>query len=371
MFIKSYVVVLAVLVPFQGVRAETLPLSQVWQKIHAESSAQKASDLQVQAAGEAKDRASRHWLPHVYLDAKSYQTNDPGASFFGLLSQRSLQQSDFNPDSINHPDAHLYTRGALGVDLPLYEGGMKSSQAQLQEYVLTSQQKTSSSVQVEQYAEVAKAYGAIGVLNQQKQKLTELSQMIERLLKSYQLGVKSNPVGYSGLLGLRSLSNRLQGLLKQYEAQSQAYYAGLKEMGLENSNWSPQFDDSIKYVEKYLVSKEGVSYKVEAMKESSKVASEAANMEKARFLPRVGAFAEGYMFNGDRDTANGYTAGLYLQWNLFNPSDYGTLKEARLKSMAAEKYSEAIEQRERAEGKALEKAIAAYKENLQLLNDSQ
>jgi outer membrane protein TolC len=82
-------------------------------------------------------------------------------------------------------------------------------------------------------------------------------------------------------------------------------------------------------------------------------------------------FAEGYMFNGDRDTANGYTAGLYLQWNLFNPADYGTLKEARLKSMAAEKYSEAMEQRERAEGKALEKAITAYKENLQLLNDSQ
>jgi outer membrane protein TolC len=94
------------------------------------------------------------------------------------------------------------------------------------------------------------------------------------------------------------------------------------------------------------------------------------NMEKARFLPRVGAFAEGYMFNGPRDTADGYMAGLYLQWSLFNPSDYGTLKEARLKSMAAEKYSEAIEQRERAEKQALDKSVLAYKENLLLLNDS-
>lgn len=372
MLIRILFTINLVLMPYLAKANDSLSLSNVWSSISTQSSAQKAANLQLEAANEAKVRASRHWLPRVYLDAKSYQTNDPGNSFFGLLSQRSLQQNDFSPDAINHPEAHIFTRGALGVDWAIYEGGMKDSQYSLQDHMADSQKKISLSVQVEQYSEVAKAYGSIGLLVQQKQKLLELSQMIQRLLKSYQIGVKSNPVGYSGLLGLKSLANRLQGLSVQYESQSQAYYAALHEMGLEHADWSPIFENSITFVDKYLSLKNGgVSFRSEANQDNSKVAVEAANMEKARFLPRVGAFAEGYLFNGSRDTANGYTAGLYLQWNLFNPSDAGALKEARLKSLAAEKYSQAMEQRERAEQKAMEQSIGALKSNLQLVIESQ
>lgn len=372
MYLKYIIAGLMVVSPLQMAGAESLSLAKVWTDIHTQSLAQKSADLQIEAATEAKDHASYHWLPRVYLDVKSYKTNDPGQSFFGLLEQRSVRQNDFNPDSLNQPEAQLYTRGALGVDLPLYEGGVKSAQYGLQEHTAMSFEKISSGVQVEQYSNVAKAYGSIGVLGLQKKKLEELSQIIERLLKSYQLGVKANPIGYSGLLGLKSLANRLQGLIVQYEAQNQAYYSVLKEMGLENSNWSVVFDDSAVFVEKYLsTNKEASSYQVESLKENSIVAAKAAEMEKARYRPKIGAFAEGYAFNGERDTANGYTAGLYLQWSLFNPSDYGAGKEAKLKSLAAEKYSKAMEQKERAEKKSLDQTILALKQNIKLLNESQ
>ncbi|OYZ18067.1 MAG: hypothetical protein B7Y39_14290 [Bdellovibrio sp. 28-41-41] len=373
---KKFLLSVSVILNFASLAsAETLSFSSAWSKVNEGSAAQEASKLQVESLKESQARASRHWLPKVYLDAKSYQTNDPGSAFFGLLEQRSLQQSDFNPDSINHPDSNIFTRGALGVDLALFEGGMKSSQIDMLKHSLAAQKSATSQIQIEQYSAVGLSYGSIVVLAQQKNKLQTLSSEISRMIKGYQLGSKSNPVGYSGLLGMKSLANRVSGLINQYESQSRAYYAALREMGLKDVNWAPETMDSNTFVARYFSksTKESealASFKAESARENVKASAEAANMEKAKFLPRVGAFAESYVFNGNRATANGYNAGIYLQWSLFDPSDYGGLKEAKLKSMSAAKYSEASEQQERAERAALSESIKSLHQNIDLLNDS-
>lgn len=356
-------------------QAKTLSFESVWQKINSLSLAQDSSRLQTESLIESENRVARHWLPKLYLDAKTYHTNDPGASFFALLEQRALNQSDFNPDLINHPDSHLYTRGALGLDLPLYEGGMKSSQVDLYKYSVTAQKNTTLQIQLDQYSAVGLAYGSLAVIEKQKRKLQTVSHEISKLLKSYQLGSKSNPVGYSGLLGMKSLENRIQGILNQYESQNLAYVSMLRELGLSDDGWTPDKIDSNEFVSKYFVSaaelkQSSPSYQIEAAKNNAKASVEMANMQQARFLPRVGAFAESYMFNGSRETANGYNAGLYLQWNLFDPADFGSLKEAKLKSQASQKYSEAREQQERAEWSGLNEQLKALRLNLNLLNES-
>jgi outer membrane protein TolC len=373
---KKQIITSTIILFFAGiVQAETLSFASAWSKINEGSAAQESSRLQTESLTESQARASRHWLPKLYLDAKSYQTNDPGASFFGLLEQRSIQQTDFNPDTINHPDSHIYTRGALGLDLALYEGGMKSSQVDLLKHSVEAQKNATSQIQVEQYSMVGLSYGSIAVLEQQKNKLQAISSEVLRMIKSYQLGNKSNPVGYSGLLGMKSLANRIAGLLNQYEAQSKSHYAVLNEMGLKGQSWIPENIDSNTFVNRYFSasSKQGdiaASFKIESAKENVKASEEMAHMEKAKFLPRVGAFAESFVFNGNRDTANGYNAGLYLQWKLFDPNDYGSLKEAKLKSLAAAKHSEASEQQERAERAALNESLNSLRQNIDLLNDS-
>lgn len=356
-------------------KAEELPFPSVWNQINSGSAAQEASKLQTEAIAESKARASRHWLPKLYLDIKSYQTNDPGSSFFGLLEQRSLLQTDFNPDAINHPDSHIYTRGAIGVDVPLYEGGMKSSQVEALTSALQAQKNAKSQVQLEQYAQVSFAYAAIAITKKQQDKITELGTQIERLLKNYQLGNKSNPVGYSGLLGMKSLSNRLSGLKNQYDAQSKSYFIMLKELGLKNEGWSPDQKSTITFVDQYLpVTNQNAnlqsSYKVESLKENAKSNEHAITIEAAKNLPRVGAFAEGQLFNGNKDTANSYMAGVYLQWNLFDSSTYGAEKEARLKAQSIAKSAQALEQQERSERMALIESMTATRRNIELLEDS-
>lgn len=355
-------------------QAGTVTFPEVWNTIDRSSPAQEASRLQTEGVVESQARASKHWLPRIYLDAKSYQTNDPGSSFFGLLEQRRVEAADFNPDSLNHPDSKLFTRGALGLDLALYEGGMKVSQVAMLEHAVMAQKLTTSQIQVEQYAQAGLSYGSIAILTRQQQKLRDLGDELKRLLKNYQLGQKSNPVGYSGLLGMKSVANRIAGLIDQYEAQRKAYSSALAEMGYKAESWSPESLDAKMFVDKYLASPLSgptePSFQTAANLENVKASASGAEMERARYLPRVGAFAETFVFHGDRDTANGYTAGLYLQWNLFDPSDSGKWKEAKLRAAAAQKQSDASVQMENAERAALNESMTALRSNLSLLQDS-
>ena len=355
--------------------ADSLTFPTVWNEINGSSPAQEASRLMTESISESRDRASHHWLPKLYLDARAYQSNDPGDNFFGLLEQRSLQQSDFNPSSINYPGVNTFERGAIGAVLPLYEGGMKTAQTDMLTHSATAQQLSTSQVQIEQYSQVGLSFGSIGIIAIQQTRFAELKGEIEKLLKNYKLGNKSNPVGYSGLLGIQSLGNRLSGLMNQYEAQRKAYYAALREMGVKESDWKPEIQNTRNFVEKYFLNRPvqvdvNLSYKLKAMRESVIAGEEAVKMEKARFLPQVGAFAETYTFNGSRQDANGYNAGLYLKWNLFDPADYGAMGEAKLKAASAKKYSEALEQQERAERAALTENIKTLIDNIKLLDDS-
>lgn len=356
-------------------KAETISFPVIWKSVNEQSSAQDSSRLQTEALAASQSSASKHWLPRVYLDAKSFQTNEPGSSFFSILSQRSLSTADFSPDAINHPEVHTYTRGALGVDLALYEGGGKTAYSDLLKASTTAQQNTTAQIQVNQYAHTAVLYGSISALLEQKRKLQALLLEVQRLTKRYQLGSKSNPVGYSGLLGMRSVANRLQGALAQYESKINSYYSALTEMGVKNQQWSPESLDADLFVERYisanLAQKSGdTSFGTAAAQENAKASTYAVNMERARFLPRVGFFAEGSVFNGDRDTADAYMAGLYLQWNLYDPSQQGGARVAKLKSLAAERGSQALAEQERAERAALNEAVKALRETLVLLKDS-
>lgn len=371
-FIQITILISVFLVQSVSVQAEDIDFPTVWKIISEKSHAQKATQLESEASATTQGRAARHWLPRLYIDIKGYQTNDPGSSFIGLIEQRAVESTDFSPDAINHPDQHFYTRGALGVDLPLFEGGIKVAEYKMQKHLATSKENEVFTVRNEQYSEVAKTYGSIAVLSEQKNKLLEMNKTLERLLRSYRLGVKSNPVGHSGLLGLKSLSNRLQGVLNQYGAQSEALYAVLNEMGLERkTDWNPKFENVIKYTQQFMASESYVeSTSSKSMKEKALASKEVSGMERARFLPRLGAFAESYVFNGNRATANGYTAGLYLQWNLFNPTDFGALKESKLRAAAAENFAEAVSQKERAEYQVLLKSSESLRANIELLNDS-
>lgn len=354
-------------------RADVLSFPAAWREVQDISPAQEAARLKRQSLEMGLGRAERHWLPRLYLDARTYQTNDPGASFFGVLEQRQATAADFAPDSINHPETRIFNRGALGLDLALYEGGAKQAQVKMMDHLASAGKLESAQVEVEQYSQVGLIYGTIASLEKQTAKLHDLDGQVTKLVRGYQLGQKSNPVGYSGLLGLKSLSIRISGLLEQLEAQKAASYKALSEMGVRELNWTPEKFDAREFTSAYLSSAraQDVSRKSLANLEEARATSEGSKMERARERPRVGVFAETYAFKGSRDTATGTTAGVYIQWNLFDPTDHGKSKEAQLNAQGSERAAQASLQQETVERVALFESGRALRANLTKLDESE
>lgn len=369
-----HILAAAVLAVGMPARSETLSFAEIWQKVNALSAAQEGARLKSEAIDEARVRAGRHWLPRLYVDARVYRSDDPGAAFVGLLEQRKVESRDFVPDTLNHPDAQTFARGALGIDLALYEGGMKQAQVDMCDHAAKAETLAGSQIKIELYSQAALAYGSIASIHSRKTQLQSLASELARLMKGYQLGQKTNPVGYSGLLGMRSLANRVAGLIDQLEAQEKSYFISLTEMGVRVPNWSPQEAEVSKFTDRYFPESSWnatASYRSSAEAEGVRASEEASKMELARNRPRLGAFAESFLFNGSRDTAGGLTAGLYLQWSLYDPANHGVYREAHLKAQAAERFHRATLQQENAERAALIENAKSLRSNLARLESSE
>ncbi len=345
----------------------------VWNQVQSNSAALSASEAAVASKKEANSNAKLHWLPTVYLDAKTYRTNDPGNSFFGLLEQKSLQQSDFSTTSINNPGSNQFTRSALGVDFPLYEGGLKSNKTELTNNLLQAQTYEDSQLKIDQYAMTGMLYSSINSLEDQLSKINDLQNRLTALSKNYRLANKANPVGYSGSLGMKALENRILGLKNYFQTQISNSYKMLTAMGLKETNWQPEKKSATDFINIYFseANANTDSYAIKASQEKAKASSYVAEMENARYLPRVAAFAETYNFAGSRDNANGYTAGLYLQWALFDSGSYGKKAEAKAMAIAADKSSQALQEKNTQEFASLKQQKEMLANNLQILKQSQ
>lgn len=339
------------------------------------SFAQKAANETMKAAIIEKERSSKHWLPQVYLNGDSYLTNDAGAALFGKLSQRELKNTDFLEEPLNHPDSSIYTKATLGVTVPLYEGGQKV--AVNKAMTLMSEAKTNEAlaVRTEFYTEVVKNYLIGKSLSNEKKDLNSIKSTIDSIISRYHIGSKSNQLGYSGLLGLKSLKNRITSLLDENGAKYTATDKALTELsGTQTTFKFPEGSTLKSLLKEYLTYSENKyvpSNKVQSYFLNAKGAKELVAAEKSRNLPRIGLFGEGYVFNGDRATDNGYSTGIYLKWNLFSGNDYGAAREAIHKSYAAEYFAQASLQKESIEYDGLKDALDAVTRSLILVGESE
>lgn len=380
-----------------------LEFSKIWEKIQANSHTQKALSLESRAAKQSKEKASKHWLPKVYADARAYNTNDPAMNFFSTLGQRSATESDFSsksvrtrpsnfidtnnnpyttpnyntlnlfaPDTLNNPGSNTYQRGTLGIDLPLYEGGSKSAVATAYEKQSEGKQYEIRFVSLNEYANHAAMYGTLNVLYDFQEKLTSLEKTVKGIIGRYQLTNRGNPLGYSGGLGLKSLKNRIEGLKEENNAKISAIRDMIEVASSElPSDWSVRTQSTLSFADEYLKYQPAErSYMAKAMRAYAESAENQAKAEKARILPKVGVYGEGYVYRGDRATANAYNAGVYVQMNLYSPGDIETIEEANLKSKAMQERAMEMQKMEESKIKSFLQMEQALKRNMELVNEN-
>lgn len=352
-------------------QSEEISLSEIWKIVSRESSSIESSHLEVEAAKVSLKSAENHWFPRVFIQAKSFVTNDPGPIFFGLLEQRSVTTLDFDPGAINHPAQHQINQGVLGVDLTLYEGGAGLKRAEQAKLVLQSQKFQEEQSVNDIYLRTVSLYGQKIVLEKQINRIQEIRREIQTVLQKYQLGGESNLIGHSGLLGLRSLQNRISGIELQSQAEIKAIAFQFKEIGFDRENWSTTPFMPSEFTAKFLASAQASnSPRLLAAKAQAEAAKSNVEISKSHLLPRLGGFAESNFTQGSRDTGSGYNIGLYLTWNLISPQEWNGSQEAKLKAQTHLLKAATLERNETSQREIWKEQVRAISENLILMDES-
>jgi hypothetical protein len=330
--------------------AEQLAFTELWGKVRSNSSALKSEQLEVGMAGDARERAALHWLPSLMLGGRYFSTNDPGLSLFSKLGQREVLAQDFTPQALNEPGFQSYGQLSLQAELPLYEGGMKESARSAARFWQESRERFLDAKELELHSRTAKDFGRMLSVNHAKERALEMKTSLAGIIKRYSLGSRANPVGYSGMLGLRALQNRILSVLSSLEAEENGLRADVSVLaGIDQSQWQPKDSEVVEFVEATLP-KPGArqtTLNEEAARLSALGAGEQASMEKSRYLPGIGLFGTENWNTGGRGSALTTTAGVYLKWSLFSPDSWNRQSEANRRSQReAMRSKEASEQAE-------------------------
>lgn len=394
---------LSILIPF-ALFGEGLEFSELWKQIEENSSERKAKYLQWKAGEIARDRSDRHFLPRVYTDLRSFQTNDPALNFLGKLGQRSATDSDFSTastrvrpsnfldqnnqphtglnsdsinifakDNLNYPGNQVYSRGTLGVDLPLYEGGSSKTMAGMMEKRSAGLKHEWLFVRDREFAQAGFYYRAIQSLKEFKDRLETIQKIETKFQSNYSLGNKGNPVGYSGFLALKSLKNQLKVYNNTIDLQITDYFNTLHILSnLSDTEMDFKKTDLDNYLEQYFPLK--LEYErsqvINAQFKYAEAEKLKSDIEMSKFLPKIGVYSEAYAYQGSRNIANAYQAGVYLQMNLYSPKEIGSVEESKLNAEATFKLIQEKAKAEEIHLTTLKNKERSQKENLVLLRDT-
>ncbi len=374
---KSFLVAALMLFIPWGAMAQTpgktLAFAEIWNLVQQNSPSIQAAGYELKAAKIGEDRAGEHWYPRLYADARAFETNDPALSFMSVLEERQIGPSDFAASSLNEPQDSFYERGTLGLDFPLFEGGAKVALAESARKGREAKEMEMQAVATGQYGQLAGTYASLLVLSDELENLGKLGARVEDILKNYSIGSKSNPVGYSGLLGLKTLANRLTGLQAQAHAQQVTLKSQIQIQATTlTGDWSPtpgRAKDFLELVLPLPAQPQDPAF-VRAAQRGAESVEKMRGAQNALLLPKVALFGEGYLNGGDRSSATGYTAGAYLQWDLLDLPNFGAGEEAEDSAKAAQAHAETLQQMARMDQVQAQESLGAIKANLDLMDDS-
>ncbi|NDG84035.1 MAG: hypothetical protein EBX52_03230, partial [Proteobacteria bacterium] len=119
--------------------------------------------------------------------------------------------------------------------MPLFQGGRRIGELEATTLQEEASGLSSSLVSRTLYTELLQHYGGLIADLDAERELALLQDRIREILKSYKIGGENNPVGYSGILGLKGLANRIEAERAGILASLYSHREALAERsGLDN-----------------------------------------------------------------------------------------------------------------------------------------
>jgi len=345
----------------------------------------KAQRAKIDQADARIVQSRQAYLPKVTLSETLLHSNDPGAVLVGKLQQEIAYYNfnvsppdfgDFALDKLNHPAAITDFHTSLQIMQPIYNrdafigGSMAKSARKAQGFMVDRAEETIE-------LNVKKAFYGLLLA---KKNLADLEQSI-RIMKVYS---DEAARGYNA--GVMNKSDKLSTQVRLAEMQDQK----LQILdGIKNAEDSLRMmlalgkDDAIVPVGSLSVdakiptsvktaSTEGRS-DLKALKAFEEVTDYQHDMERAKNLPRVNAFAQQNWHDSSFLGTDGssWTVGLNVQWQIFDGmATRGKIQETKAQALEARYNYEAAKEKSDLDLDMARRALVTSRERIAVVSQS-
>ncbi|MCB0422181.1 MAG: TolC family protein [Bdellovibrionales bacterium] len=357
-----------------GASAKEMGFAEMWQKVQSGEAKIRSIEESLEISKLNNSTVSRHWHPQLYISSTYAQSDDSGFSLFAKLQQRQIAPTDFDAAALNQSSQdYLFTTG-LGVRVLLFEGFKYQKLSDASDYEVEAQQIHLANTKVQKKAELIEAYTGILIEKKYQQDLKRSQDRIQSTVKNYKLGKKSNPVGYSGILGLRALANKIEIKLGQSEAKVAQLRGEIESLvpelpmdwDIRTGTFTGILKDQVPEMSPEFL--KNVSLQIQMREKMQKAMDLSADSLKSAYWPTLGAFAETQMVQGDRDSTDVNTLGVQLKWNLYDPATFNNHQVAKARQNQEKWITEEYRKRETAGRQTLYSSYPIAMKSLETMN---
>ena len=242
------------------------------------------------------------------------------------------------PDKLNYPDAENYFQTKLTYKIPLYTGGQLSSYEKLLKKMEEFAQLDVESVIREKVFEVKKSFYNMALLEATISHLNTILENLQTLENTVRSMMKEGYAKEIDLLEVQAKKSGVERMINQMKARKELLYHYLSFLlNQEVTDIEIVSED----VEMPNVSVDEVvkgNLDIQKAYLGREMSREMVNVEKSKYFPMVGAFAEiqttDDTFLGDADDHKSWTIGARLTWNIFNGlTDKASVERAKVEAL--------------------------------------
>lgn len=274
-------------------------------------------------------------LPSLTLRAQGIRTNEPMMAFGIKLNQARIGAADFNPQSLNHPEAIGAYGGSAVLQQPLYTGGRLTAARRAGDYLAQAEAASQERRKQETAQAVVEAYFGTQVAEQALRWAEDSRTWIQGMEDFVDARVKQ------GLM-LESERQRLKALHAQIDAQradaTRQVRSARSGLGLLTGTGPVEgpLATPLEPVDPGTPPPSGRRGDLQAADLQARAAAEGAKAARGSLRPEVGLeVGAGTLHHSWSDKGNWTWAAVGVTWKVFSAPDQAKAKAARAQERAA------------------------------------
>ncbi len=261
---------------------------------------------------------------------------------FGAFTQGLSQNGDdileIEPSDLNYPDARNHFVSKFTYMLPVYTGGKLTEYKKITKSLFEMSKLDMAKIRAEKRYQVQKAFYDIALVQSYIQNLQKIIGNIEKLKQIISEMKKEGYAQETDKLEVRARKAEAESMLSQAKLNQELAYQFLSFL-LDTEVSSVRMTNALApmpRVTQRMIERRSID--IQKAKLGLKITDMALELEKAKFRPSIGAFAE---YGSADDTPfndffkkDSYTVGMQLQYNIFNGgTDEANLERARVNTL--------------------------------------